>query len=122
MTQCVVLDGNLLDEAILDEEIVGNMFLVSYYIELVVLDGNSLAKDAANDCMKNLRNPSAVLYKQIDFFHIEQCIRGFVIAKSHMYVDKYVPNHVCPFVLQNYNTKGHYHVFWHIVLSAVWFI
>ena len=73
---------------------VGNMFLVSYYIELVVLDGNSLAKDSANDCMKNLRNPSAVLYKKIEFFHLEQCIRRFVKAKSRMYADKYDPSRI----------------------------
>ena len=36
--------------------IVGNMFLVSYNIELIVLDGNSLAKDKENICMENLNS------------------------------------------------------------------
>ena len=88
---------------------VGNMFLVSYYIELVVLDGKSLAKDAANDCIKNLWNPSVALYKQIDLFHIEQCICGFVKAKLRMYMDKYDPSRVWLFSIQMYKTRGHYH-------------
>ena len=83
------------------------MFLVSYYIELIVLDGNSLIKDADNDCMKNLRKPSAVLYKKIDFFKYR--IREFVEAKLRMSADKYNPSRVWLFVLQIYKTRGHYH-------------
>ena len=90
-------------------EIVGNIFLVSYYIELIVLDGKSLTKDIDNDSMKNSENHQQFYTSRLTFSNIEQFIRGFVKAKSRMSADKYDPSRVWLFVLQIYKTRGHYH-------------
>ena len=53
-------------------------------------------------------NNSSICHRNA-IFNMSQCIRGFVKAKSRMHAYKYVPSSVCPFALQNYNTKGNYH-------------